>query len=41
MAQLLAFGMRLAPIPEDPSLVLGLLGGAGLAWQFYRAKFRK
>ena len=24
--------------PENPTIVLGLLGGVGLAWQYYRSR---
>lgn len=30
-----------APIPEDPTLVLAILGGAGVAWQYFRSRARK
>ena len=28
-------------VPEDPTIVLTVLGGAGLAWQYVRARARK
>lgn len=30
-----------APVPEDPTLALAILGGAGLAWQYFRSRSRK
>jgi hypothetical protein len=28
-------------LPEDPTMVLVALGGAGLAWQYFRSRARK
>jgi hypothetical protein len=28
-------------IPEDPTVVLAVLGGAGVAWQYFRSRARK
>ena len=30
-----------APVPEDPTIILTVLGGAGLAWQYFRSRLRK
>ena len=27
--------------PEDPTMVLLALGGAGMAWQYFRSRIRK
>ena len=27
--------------PEDPTMVLVALGGAGMAWQYFRSRVRK
>ena len=29
------------PVPEDPTIVLTVLGGAGLAWQYFRTRTHK
>ena len=28
-------------VPEDPTMVLVALGGAGVAWQYFRSRARK
>jgi hypothetical protein len=28
-------------IPEDPTIVLTIMGGAGVAWQYFRSRARK
>jgi len=28
-------------VPEDPTMVLVALGGAGIAWQYFRSRVRK
>jgi len=38
---LLAFTRPMMSIPEDPTLVLVALGGAGVAWQYFRSRVRK
>jgi hypothetical protein len=38
----LAFGYPvLHSVPEDPTVVLTILGGAGLAWQYARSRARR
>ena len=38
----LAFrSLHLAPVPEDPTLVLVALGGAAVAWQYFRSRVRR
>lgn len=40
----LAFGhapLGLSEVPEDPTMILVALGGAGMAWQYFRSRARK
>jgi len=30
-----------SPVPEDPTMILVALGGAGIAWQYFRSRARK
>jgi hypothetical protein len=36
-----AFTRPMLSIPEDPTMVLVALGGAGVAWQYFRSRVRK
>ncbi len=37
----LAFTRPMMSVPEDPTMVLVALGGAGVAWQYFRSRARK